>query len=82
MSIRFQSGHGRIVIFLDRHAVDGAVFRRAIALGPEVEDPLTGDTWIPALRPDGVVTLIDPTMVIDVQPTYDGAPRIDGFASD
>lgn len=71
LSTRFHSEYGRIVTYLDRRAGASAVFRRALTLGPELDDPQTGDTWIPALRIDNVVTLVDPTSVIDMQPSCD-----------
>ncbi|HEX4723932.1 MAG TPA: hypothetical protein VH333_15555 [Pseudonocardiaceae bacterium] len=55
---------------MDRNANDDAVFRRAVALGPELNDPQTDDTWLPVLRQDRVIALVDPTVVVDVSPTH------------
>jgi hypothetical protein len=71
LSTRFHSEYGRIVTYVDRRVGASAVFRRALVLGPELDDPQTGDTWIPALRADSLVTLVDPTSIVDMQPSCD-----------
>ena len=63
-----QPDHGAIVTYVDNRADDGPVFRRAVALGTNMDDPQTEDTWIPVMRTDSVVTLVDPATVVDVIP--------------
>lgn len=68
----FHTDHGAIVTYVGR-----AGFRRAMALGPALEDPQTNGTWIPVLLPDGDITMIAPANVVDVLPdriTDDASP--------
>jgi hypothetical protein len=60
---------GQIVTYVDLRA-DGDVspFRRAVATGDVVDDPLAGQRWIVVVRPDLMLALIAPSMVVDVTP--------------
>jgi hypothetical protein len=78
---RFQPGHGSIVTYVDRDRDDRTVFQRAVALGPEICDPQTDQAWLPVLRPDRVVTMVDPVFVVDVLPDHSG-PRPDSSAAE
>jgi len=67
--MRFHPDRGAVVTYIDRETSTRTVFRRAVALGPELNDPNTDDTWIPVLRSDHVTVLVDPTAVVDVRPS-------------
>ena len=40
-----------------------------IATGDVVDDPLTGQRWLVVVRPDMVLALVGPSMVVDVTPS-------------
>ena len=68
VSLRFHPDRGAVVTYIDRETSTRTVFRRAVALGPELTDPNTDDTWIPVVRSDHETVLVDPTVVVDVRP--------------
>jgi|tagenome__1003787_1003787.scaffolds.fasta_scaffold20975133_3 hypothetical protein len=67
---------GQIVTYVDLRADgDASPFRRAVASGDVVDDPLTGQRWIVVVRPDLVLALIGPSMVVDVTPASTAGAR-------
>jgi hypothetical protein len=61
---------GTIVIYLNAapgHPTD--LFLRAVVSGSGIEDPATGQTWIPLRQPDGHGELLDPSLLIDTLPS-------------
>lgn len=60
MPARFHPSRGSVVIYVDRHASDGTVFQRSVTVGPEIDDPLTHETWLPAIGPDQMATITPP----------------------
>jgi hypothetical protein len=59
-------GAGRIITYAD--ARGSPPFRRAVATGDQVTDPQTGRCWLPVIRTDLLVDLVDPDSVIDIAP--------------
>lgn len=68
MSIRHHPADGAVVTYVDREHADGQVFRRAVVLGPELDDPETHEGWLPVLGPDRTLGVIDANSVVDVAP--------------
>lgn len=60
---------GAVVTYLDDHADSGEELHRAVAAGPALDDPRTGETWVPLIRVDSVLTLVGAASVIDVSPS-------------
>ncbi|MFD5826274.1 hypothetical protein [Lentzea sp. NPDC060358] len=44
------------------------MFRRAIAIGPEIVDPRTHLRWIPLIRNDLRIELVAWALVVDIAP--------------
>jgi hypothetical protein len=59
---------GTIITYVDPDAIGSALFRRAVADGPAIRDPVTDDLWIPARTPDRAVVLLDPMLVMHRTP--------------
>ena len=66
---------GQIVTYVELHADTVSPFQRAVATGDVVDDPMTGQRWIPVIRPDLVLSLVDPAMVVDVTPSLAAGAR-------
>jgi hypothetical protein len=60
---------GQIVTYLDLRVDNTSPFQRAVATGDLIDDPLTGQRWVAVIRPDLVLALIAPAMVVDVTPS-------------
>lgn len=71
----FRPSPGTIVTYVDDRDDDivdgGTVFHRAVAVGTELVDPQNRRAWLPVIRSDGVVTLVDAASVVDVLPEGD-----------
>jgi hypothetical protein len=60
---------GSIITYYDETArADANLFARAVATGPGIVDPETGETWFTAWRADDTVVLLDPVHLVDVVP--------------
>ncbi|HEX3593120.1 MAG TPA: hypothetical protein VHV74_26130 [Pseudonocardiaceae bacterium] len=68
MPYHVDPSRGAIVTYVDDGTVGASVFRRAVAVGPAVRDPQTEDPWLPVLRTDSVVTMVEVASVVDVLP--------------
>lgn len=68
MHPRFHPDHGSVVTYVESTGQAATVFQYAMAVGPEIDDPQTDSTWIPVLRTDRVLALVDPVSVVDVVP--------------
>jgi hypothetical protein len=66
---------GQIVTYVELQADTVSPFRRAVATGDVVDDPMTGQRWIPVIRPDLRLALVDPAMVVDVTPSLAAGTR-------
>lgn len=60
---------GSIITYYDEAGpFDANLFARAVATGPGIVDPETGETWLAARRADDTVVLLDPVWLVDVRP--------------
>lgn len=59
---------GAVVTYRDPRSADGQRCRRAVARGTVVPDPRTHVLWLVVVDPVAHLTLVDPALVIDVQP--------------
>lgn len=59
-----QAGRGSIITYLDDSDSDDGQFRRAVMIAASVADPETGEAWVPVIRPDCEVTLVDPALIV------------------
>lgn len=53
------------VTYLDAVEVARHDVCHALVAGADVEDPETGAVWVPIARPDGVLTLLDPALIVE-----------------
>ncbi|KOV85303.1 hypothetical protein [Nocardia sp. NRRL S-836] len=61
-------GRGAVITYLNPDVMHPSVYVRAVVIGVHVVDPLTSHTWVPVLRPDGAVLVLDTANIIKVQP--------------
>ena len=66
---------GQIVTYVELHANTVSPFQRAMATGDVVDDPMTGRRWVPVIRADFELALVDPAMVVDVTPPLAAGAR-------
>ncbi|MGI5499847.1 hypothetical protein [Lentzea sp. CA-135723] len=59
---------GAVVTYFDDSPTAEDVFRRAVAMGPEIVDPGTNLRWIPLIRTDSRIDLVPWATVVDIAP--------------
>lgn len=64
-----QADRGSIVTYLDAGGSARGWFCRAVVTGVGVIDPETDVDWLPIVRPDGELTLLDPALIVTTEPT-------------
>jgi hypothetical protein len=62
--------HGMVVVYLNPDVLSPAAFLRAVVIGPSVVDPETGREWVPVLRPDRAVAVLDAATIARVLPPF------------
>lgn len=60
---------GTVVTYLDTTAGEPGQFRRGTVAGIGVSDPDTEAIWVPIVRPDAGLTLVDPALIMDPDST-------------
>ncbi|GLY47848.1 hypothetical protein [Lentzea sp. NBRC 102530] len=60
--------NGAVVTYFDPSPFAEDVFRRAVAVGPEIVDPQTNLRWIPLVRTDARIELVVWAVVVDIAP--------------
>jgi hypothetical protein len=55
---------GNVITYLDTADPEEGQFRRAVVVGVGVTDPETDVIWVPVVRPDCELTLIDPGLIV------------------
>ncbi len=63
---------GSIVTFLDSEGSEHSWFCQAVVTGSGVIDPETDVDWVPIVRPDGELTLLDPALIVTTEPARTG----------
>jgi hypothetical protein len=72
------AGRGSIITYLDDSDPENGQFRRAVVIGPTVADPETADEWLPVVRADCEVTLVDPALIVaNARAGAENGPRQD-----
>lgn len=71
---------GTVVTYLDTSEGERGKFRTGVVAGAGVSDPDTGAIWVPIVRPDAELTLVDPTLIMD--PDSRGEPEDPSAALD
>ncbi len=56
---------GDVVTYLDMSDPDQGEFRLGVVAGIGVADPDTDEVWVPIVRPDQEITLVDPARIVD-----------------
>jgi hypothetical protein len=56
---------GTIITYLDDPDPENGQFCRAVITGAGVADPETEEVWIPVVRPDCEMTLVDPQLIVE-----------------
>jgi hypothetical protein len=56
---------GTVVTYLDTSESEHGEFRTGVVTGAGVSDPDTGAIWVPIVRPDAELTLVDPALIMD-----------------
>lgn len=62
------AGRGTIVTYLDASDSPHGWFCRAVVTGVGVLDPETDVDWLPIVRPDGELVLLDPALIVTTEP--------------
>ncbi|WP_433260077.1 hypothetical protein ACQPZF_22985 [Actinosynnema sp. CS-041913] len=62
---------GAIVTYLNPNVFDPDVFPYGVITGPHVVDPETDRTWVPVLRPDRTMVVLDAANIVEVRPSHD-----------
>ena len=79
-----QPNGGDVVTYLDVSDPDQGEFRLGIVAGFGVADPDTDAVWVPIVRPDQEITLIDPALIVDSpdaeRPVDDPSAAVDVLA--
>ncbi|MCX2955111.1 hypothetical protein [Lentzea sp. NEAU-D7] len=60
--------NGAVVTYFDPSPSGGPPFRRAVAVGPEIVDPVTDLCWIPLMRTDLTLDMVMWPLVVDIAP--------------
>jgi hypothetical protein len=58
---------GTVVVYFDPSPAGPDSFRHAVATGPEIIDPRTGDWWAPVTLPDGRLDLLPSSLVVGIE---------------
>jgi hypothetical protein len=66
---------GTVVTYLDTSDPDARGLRRGVVAGVGVSDPDTDAIWVPIVRPDCELTLVDPELIMDLDPNRLTSPR-------
>lgn len=56
---------GDVVTYLDTSDPDQGEYRLGVVAGVGVADPDTDEVWVPIVRPDQEITLVDPALIVD-----------------
>ena len=75
-----RGGAGTIVTYLDTTEGEAGRFRRGVVAGPGVSDPDTDVIWVPIVRPDAELTLVDPVLIMDPESTASPESALDVLA--
>lgn len=59
---------GAIVTYLNPDVMHPTVYVRGVVVGAHLVDPQTSHKWVPVMRPDRTVSVLDTTNIIKVQP--------------
>ncbi|MEO6082794.1 MAG: hypothetical protein ABIQ18_06785 [Umezawaea sp.] len=62
--------HGVVVVYLNPDVQSPTAFLRGLVVGPPVVDPHTDHDWVPVLRPDRAVHLVDTATIARVLPAW------------
>ncbi len=62
------AGSGSIITYLDASGSERGWFCQAVVTGIGVVDPQTNVYWLPIVRPDGELTLLDPALIVTTEP--------------
>lgn len=73
---------GDVVTYLDTSDPDQGEFRQGVVAGTGVADPDTDEVWVPIVRPDQEITLVDPALIVDEADGEEAAERIAGQTPD
>lgn len=68
-------GRGAIVIFLNPDVMHPAVYLRGVVIGAHVVDPQTSHAWVPVMRVDRTVSVLDTANIIKVRPAQCARPQ-------
>ncbi|SES08570.1 hypothetical protein SAMN05216188_121105 [Lentzea xinjiangensis] len=57
---------GAIVTYLNPDVMHPSVYVRGVVIGTHVVDPQTAHTWVPVIRSDGTMLVLDTANIIKV----------------
>lgn len=60
-------GRGAVVTYLNPDVMHPSVYMRGVVIGKYVVDPETSHAWVPVIRTDGTVSVLDANTIVDVE---------------
>jgi hypothetical protein len=60
-------GRGAVITYLNPDVMHPAAYVRGVVIGTHVIDPQTSHAWVPVMRLDGTVSVLDASIIVDVQ---------------
>ncbi|GAA3647773.1 hypothetical protein C8D87_10619 [Lentzea atacamensis] len=60
-------GRGAVVTYLNPDVMHPSVYVRGVVIGAHVVDPQTSHTWVPVLRSDRTISVLDTANIVNVQ---------------
>ncbi|MEU7481562.1 hypothetical protein AB0A63_36690 [Lentzea sp. NPDC042327] len=67
MATKSCPGRGAVVTYLNPDVLHPTVYLRGVVVGPHVVDPQTSHVWVPVLRPDRTISVLDIANIVAVQ---------------
>ncbi|PWK84619.1 hypothetical protein C8D88_108234 [Lentzea atacamensis] len=67
MATKSCPGRGAVVTYLNPDVMHPSVYVRGVVIGTHVVDPQTSHTWVPIMRPDRTISVLDTANIVNVQ---------------
>jgi hypothetical protein len=67
MATKSCPGRGAVVTYLNPDVMHPSVYMRGVVIGTHVVDPQTAHAWVPVIRVDGTVTVLDVSTIVDAE---------------
>jgi hypothetical protein len=60
-------GRGAVIIYLNPDVMHPSVYMRGVVVGTHVVDPETSHAWVPVMRSDRTVSVLDAATIVEVE---------------